>query len=369
MDVKKAAEDILASVNIQINGGRPWDICVKDDRFFSRVIQQGSLGLGESYMDGWWKCERLDEFFTKILTDDVRNKIKKHWPVIVQAILAGLFNQQRPSKAFEIGQKHYDVGNDLYKAMLDKRMVYTCGYWAGAENLDQAQENKLNLVCKKIGLKAGDRVLDIGCGWGSFAKYASENYGVEVVGITVSKEQLELGQENTKGLPVELRLQDYRDITGEFDHVVSLGMFEHVGYKNYRTYMEVVHRVLKDDGMFLLHTIGGLKSGRTTDPWIAKYIFPNSMLPSMKQIASAIEGLFVVEDWHSFGADYDKTLMAWHQNISNAWPKNNRYDERFRRMWSYYLLASAGSFRSRKNQLWQIVMHKHGIKGGYQSIR
>ena len=269
-----------------------------------------------------------------------------------------------------IGEHHYDKGNDLYKAMLDKRLTYTCGYWKKAKTLDQAQEAKLDLVCKKLNLKPGQKILDIGCGWGSFAKYAAEKYKVKVVGITVSKEQIAFAKKLCKGLPIEIRLQDYRDIREKFDHIVSLGMFEHVGVKNYRKYMKVVHRCLKDDGLFLLHTIGRNKSLTTSDPWAEKYIFPNSMLPSIKQIGESIEELFVMEDWHNFGTDYDKTLMAWFTNFRKNWNKiKKNYDERFYRMWKYYLLASAGLFRARKGQLWQIVLSKKGVPKGYNSIR
>jgi cyclopropane-fatty-acyl-phospholipid synthase len=221
-------------------------------------------------------------------------------------------------------------------------------------------------VCKKINLQPGQRVLDIGCGWGSFAQYAAEEYGAEVVGITVSKEQVELGRERCKGLPVEIRLQDYREINEPFDHIISLGMIEHVGSKNYRTYMQTAHRCLKDNGIFLLHTIGSNRSVRTTDPWIEKYIFPNSQLPSIRQLALAAEGLFVMEDWQNFGVHYDKTLMAWYQNFDTGWDElKSTYSERFYRMWTYYLLSCAGSFRARKNQLWQIVFSKQGIPGGF----
>ncbi|MFA6389957.1 MAG: cyclopropane fatty acyl phospholipid synthase, partial [Patescibacteria group bacterium] len=239
-----------------------------------------------------------------------------------------------------------------------------------AKNLDEAQEAKLDLVCKKIGLKSGQRILDIGCGWGSFVKYAAEKYGVSAVGVTVSKEQAELAKKLCAGLPIEILLTDYRNITGEFDHIVSLGMFEHVGYKNYRAYFEVVARHLKDSGLFLLHTIGRNFSAKVTDAWTEKYIFPNSMLPSIKQIGEAIEGLFVMEDWHNFGTDYDKTVIAWLENFNQGWENlKEKYGERFYRMWTYWLYSSQVAFRVRKMQVWQIVLSKKGVPGGYRSIR
>ncbi len=367
---KEALASILAIADIEIGGQDPWDIQVHDDRLYSRVLSEGSLGLGEAYMDGWWDCGSLDELFARILGSKLDSKVKLNLALIKEAVISKLFNTQTKSRAFEVGERHYDIGNDLYEGMLDKRMIYTCGYWDKAKDLDSAQEAKLDLVCRKLGLKSGDRVLDIGCGWGGFLKFAAERYGISGVGVTVSKEQVALAQERCKGLPIEIRLEDYRDINEKFDHIVSLGMFEHVGYKNYRAYMKVAERSLKDGGLFLLHTIGGNLSVHGTDAWIEKYIFPNSMLPSMKQITSSYEGLFVMEDWHNFGADYDKTLMSWFSNFDRAWLKiRSAYSQRFYRMWKYYLLTCAGSFRARKNQLWQIVLSKDGVAGGYKSIR
>jgi len=368
--LKNQVSDLLQKAGITLNGGSSSDIHVHNENLYPRVLSQGSLGLGESYMNSWWDSPALDECITKILSADLGQYIRQNPKFLLQALIAKLTNRQTKSRAFEVGEKHYDVGNDLYERMLDKRMVYTCGYWKNVNNLDEAQEAKLDLVCKKINLQPGQTVLDIGCGWGSFAKFAAEKYGAQVTGVTVSKEQIKLAEERCKGLPVKFLLQDYREITGQFDHVVSLGMFEHVGYKNYRTYMKVVHRVLKDGGLFLLHTIGGRKSVTQTDPWIEKYIFPNSMLPSVKQISTAIEGLFVMEDWHNFGADYDKTLMSWYNNFNSHWNEiKDKYGERFYRMWKFYLLSCAASFRTRRNHLWQVVLSKKGVPRGYPSIR
>ncbi len=368
--MQKNIQKLLTGTGVILNGGNQWDIIVNDERLYKRVLTKGSLGFGESYMDGWWDCEQIDELINKLLKDDIRKRLKSNWPVVVLAMSSILFNRQSGKRAFKIGEEHYDIGNDLYKAMLDKNMVYTCGYWKGVDNLDDAQEAKLDLVCKKIGLKSGDKVLDIGCGWGSFAKFAAQNYGASVVGITVSKEQAELAKVKCKGLPVEIRLQDYREINEKFDHIISLGMFEHVGYKNYRDYFNIAHRCLSDNGLFLLHTIGSKKSRKSTDLWIEKYIFPGGVLPSLAQITRAVEGLFVVEDVHNFGDDYDKTLMAWFTNFDKAWPLlKEQYNDRFYRMWKYYLLSCAGSFRSRQNQLWQIVLSKNGVRGGYTSVR
>lgn len=361
---------LLQEADIEIHGGRRWDIQVHDERFFGRVVRGGSLALGEAYMDGWWDAEALDEFFFRVLRSRIDQHFKTNFATALLAVRNKIRNQQRVSKAFHVGRAHYDIGNDIYQAMLDERMVYTCGYWKDATTLGQAQEAKLDLVCRKIGLEKGMRVLDIGGGWGSFAKFAAQKYGVSVVATTVSKKQKELGEKLCVGLPVEIRLEDYRVTSGTYDRIVSLGMFEHVGYKNYRTFMEAVHQLLADDGAFLLHSIGGDASVTSGDQWMNKYIFPRGMLPSISQIGSSIEHLFVMEDWHNFGADYDKTLMAWFQHFDAAWHTlEHTYGKRLYRMWKYYLLSCAGLFRARRSQLWQIVLSKGGILDGYTSIR
>lgn len=367
--IRDRIQQLLGLADIAVDGSRPWDIRVHDDRLYARVMAQGALGLGESYMDGWWDCEQLDEFFHRVLKADLDRKLKI-WRDAPRVLRAKLLNLQRPTRAFRIGRHHYDIGNDLFQCMLDERMIYSCGYWSEASTLDEAQEAKLDLVCRKLGLQPGMRLLDIGCGWGGTVKFAAERYGVTALGITVSGEQVKHAQQLCNGLDVEIRLQDYRDLTGEFDRVLSLGMFEHVGYKNYDTFMRMVREHLVDDGLLLLHTIAGNRSVTKSNAWTERYIFPNSMLPSARQIGGAIEGKFVLEDWHSFGADYDKTLMAWYGNFEQHWPVlKERYDERFYRMWKYYILSCAGGFRARKTQVWQLVLSPCGIPGGYRAPR
>ncbi len=364
---KKAVQAILDPADIQIDGHRPWDIRIHHPDFYGRVLASGSLALGESYMDGWWDCDALDQFFYKVLNAGLYGKIRYSKPVMLEIVKAKVINLQRKSKAFEVGKWHYDLGNDLFTVMLDKGMNYSCGYWRQAKTLDDAQDAKLDLICRKVGLAPGMTVLDIGCGWGGFARYAAENYQVKVTGITVSGEQVKWAKKYCQGLPVTITLKDYRDLKGRFDRIISIGMFEHVGVKNYRTFMKVVDRCLNPEGLFLLHTIGGNRSVNSCDPWLTRYIFPNGMLPSARQITTAAEGVFVLEDWHSFGSYYDTTLLAWYDNFTNGWQQlSSDYDERFYRMWTYYLLCSAGSFRARDNQLWQIVFSKKGIPGGYQ---
>ena len=364
---KKILQKFLDALDVQIDGKRPWDIQIHNPGFCGRVLSGASLALGESYMEGWWDCEALDQFFERVLEDRLDEKIRINALLFLWVKLtAGIVNAQSRSRASGIGKRHYELGNNLFSIMLDTGFNYSCGYWKRAKTLDDAQEAKLDLICRKMGLKSGMKVLDIGCGWGGFAKYAAEKYDASVCGITVSEEQAAFAARSCEGLDVTIELKDYRELTGKFDRIISIGMFEHVGSRNYRTFMKVVHRCLEADGLHLLHTIGGNISANSTDPWINRYIFPNSVLPSAKQITSAAEGLFVLEDWHSFGQYYDRTLMAWYDNFRKNWTKlKDAYGERFYRMWTYYLLSCAGGFRSRRNQLWQIVFSKKGIKGGF----
>jgi cyclopropane-fatty-acyl-phospholipid synthase len=363
-------DDHFAAADIRLNGSRPWDIQVHDHRFYTRVFAHGSLGLGESYMDGWWGCDAIDEMCFRA----IRAKLTQHVPLNLRTIMAVgaslVFNLQNCRRARVVAERHYDLGNDFFAAMLDPSMQYSCGYFQGTDDLTEAQRLKMDLICRKLGLEPGMRLLDVGCGWGGLAKYAAETYGCRVVGVTISKEQQAFAQDFCRALPVEIRLQDYRDLNEPFDRVVSVGMMEHVGRKNYHQYMQVVHRCLGEGGLFLCHTIGDTVSQISPDPWIARYIFPNSLLPSLSQVARAAEGLFVLEDVHNFGAYYDRTLMAWERNFQQAWPQfKDRYGERFQRMWRYYLLGCAAAFRARNIELFQCVCSVGGVPGGYAAPR
>ncbi len=354
----QTVQTLLDQAGITLNGPDPWDIHVRDESIYRRLLIGGSLALGESYMDGKWEVKALDEMIYRLLRSPLANE-RAFVPRCLSRLRSKLFNLQKQSRAFQVGEGHYDLGNDIYETMLDRRMTYTCGYWRHADNLNQAQEDKLELVCRKLKLTSDMRVLDIGCGWGSFAGYAAEKYGCEVVGVTVSKEQVQLVKKRLTGLPVSVRLQDYRDVHESFDAIVSLGMFEHVGHKNYRIFMDILLRCLKPDGVALLHTIGKNDSVLGVDPWIARYIFPNGEIPSLQQISAALEPDLVVEDLHNFGPDYDRTLMNWYHNFDSGWDSlKDRYSERFYRMWTYYLRVCAGAFRARNLQLWQFVLSR-----------
>jgi cyclopropane-fatty-acyl-phospholipid synthase len=361
---------LLQKADVEIGGQRPWDMHIHDPETARRVLAHGSLGFGESYVDGWWDCAALDVLVDRLLRAHLQEEVSNPEALLL-AIEARLFNRQSLARAWTVARQHYDLGNDLFGAMLDPRMVYSCGYWADATELAAAQEAKLDLICRKLGLQPGMKLLDIGCGWGGLVRFAAERYGVECTGLTNSREQAERAEQKAGALPVHILLGDWRcletDIDTRFDRIASVGMFEHVGHANYQRFFETARSLLQPEGLFLLHTIGKNKRGRSIDPWIEKNIFPNGELPALAEIADACEGQFVIEDVHNFGPDYDRTLMAWHRRFEDAWPTfAERYGDRFHRMWRYYLLSCAGSFRARHNQLWQLVLSPDGVAGGYR---
>jgi len=362
---------LLAQADIRLDGDRPWDIRVINPGFSRRVLSGGSLALGESYMDGWWSCDALDQLGCKLIRGRLSQQVIP-WSAKAQIVKSRLLNLQTRLRARLVAEKHYELTPALFMSFLDPYNQYTCGYFEGTGDLNQAQENKLDLICRKLMLSPQDKVLDIGCGWGGFARFATERYGCHVTGITLSGRQAEYARQFCRGLPVTVVKSDYRDFDGTgFDKVLVCGMIEHVGYRNYRSLMQVVHDSLTDGGMLLLHTIGRHTSGTASDPWLTRYIFPNSMVPSARQLTTAAEGLFALNDWHSFGAHYDPTLMAWRRNFVNNWESiRHEYDDRFYRMWIYYLSMCAGAFRCNRKQLWQIVLAKRrGAVIGYQSVR
>jgi cyclopropane-fatty-acyl-phospholipid synthase len=368
MTAREFVIDLLSRADVSLGGNSPGDIRVHNEDFYDRVIAEGSLGLGESYMDGWWDCDRLDVFFAKTMRARLDEVVKSRDQFVLY-LRSMLLNMQSRRRSQRVAQKHYNLGNAFYADMLDPGMHYTCAYWENAETLEEAQDAKCELICRKLMLKPGETILELGCGWGGFAEYAARHYGCRVTAYNIAEEQVRYARERCKDLDVEFVLDDYRSAKGRYDKVVSIGLFEHVGPKNYRTAMELAARCLKDNGLFLVHTIGRNKTYIATDPWIEKYIFPGGCLPSIQKLAESAENLFVVEHFHSFGQYYDNTLMAWYENFCKNWHKHEQqYGDRFFRMWSYYLLSCAGAFRARRNQLWQWVFSKHGVSGGYNAL-
>jgi cyclopropane-fatty-acyl-phospholipid synthase len=357
--------NLLAFADIRINGARPWDIQVRDRRFFNRVLASGTLGFGECYMDGWWDCDALDEMCCRAIRAGLEKRFKFRLPNIWALLTSLLANQQTLRRSRKVGRVHYNLSNDFFEAMLDPNMQYSCALFAEGDDLASAQQRKLDWICDRLRLRPGLRLLDIGCGWGGLARYAAHHYECEVVGITISQEQFRYAQRWCRGFNVEIQLRDYREVSGQFDRVVSVGMIEHVGYKNYRTYMRAAARSLGEDGLFLCQGICGNVSCAHADPWIERYIFPNSMLPSLARLTRAAEGAFIIQDVKNIGPNYDPTLLAWEENFRRAWPRfADRYGERFRRMWRFYLLSCAGAFRARSLQVFSILFSKQATAIG-----
>lgn len=361
---------LLSNAGITLNGASEIDIQIKHPQTCARILSRGSIGLGESYVDGWWDCTRVDELICRILRLQL-NKHAKSPASLLLKLKSTFINPQSIRRAWQVAEQHYNLDNELFYQMLDPSMAYSCAYWHQAEDLEQAQHNKLELICQKLQMQPGMRMLDIGCGWGSLMIHASLHHQVQCVGLTVSREQVQWAREKAMSQNLEFVLTDYRlfnvDGRQKFDRIASVGMFEHVGRKNYNEFFRMARRSITDDGLFLLHTIGKNIAGDGPDPWIERYVFPNGVTPSASEISAACEKYFVVEDVHNFGADYDRTLMAWLERFDAAWPQlQKRYTERFRRMWRYYLMACAGSFRARRNQLWQWVLSPRGVMGGYR---
>jgi len=376
VSAKRKVASLLRTADIEIGGRRPRDIRVHDDRLYKRVLAEGTLGAGEAYMDGWWDVERLDEFFTRFLTARIDREIRTT-SMLFQVLLSKLGNLQSRRRSRRVAEQHYDLPTRLYEAMLGPTMQYTCAYYGregSAATLDEAQRAKLALIARKLHLEPGMRVLELGGGFGELSRYLAAEHHCEVVSYNISARQVEFAQRLCEGLPVEIRQHDYRAAENDVEHydrVVSVGLMEHVGPKNYRGFCELAKARLKPGGLALVHTIGGNVSRASADPWITKYIFPGGVIPAEAQLTRAKEGLFVLEDWHNFGPDYDRTLMAWEANFIAAWPElqdREGLDERFYRMWRYYLNSCAGAFRARGLNLWQLVL-SHGDVSRYVPVR
>jgi cyclopropane-fatty-acyl-phospholipid synthase len=356
--------DWLADAGITLNGSRPWDPQIIRARALLRCAH-GTLEAGRAYADCDWECTALDEFAARLVRTRRPSEVFPRWRRLLR--LANHIGNPQGRRRARDAVRHYEGRFELFEAMLGPTLTYSCGYWEKARTLDDAQTAKHDLVCRKLGIEPGMRILDVGCGWGALAEHAARHYGAVVTGVTLADEQAAIARTRNSGLPVTILARDYREVEGRFDRVVSLGMFEHVGPRNYRTFFRKLSGWLAPGGLALLHSIGGLTSTTTTDPWLNEFIFPGSVLPSEAQIARASEGLFVLEDWHNFGAYYDRTLSAWNENVSRAWTGElSDYPETFQRTWRYYLLTCAGLFRARVAQLWQLVLSPQGVPGGYR---
>jgi len=362
---------LLASADIHLNGNRAWDIHINHPHLLTRLLKQGGVALGDSYMDGWWECQAIDQMLERAMRARLHEKLQtpRAWWESLRGRMRHS-DSEGPSRI--VGRMHYQVGNPVYQAMFDTHMTHSCAYWVeGAQTLEEAQLAKLEMICRKLQLKPGMRILDIGCGWGSFMRYAAEHYGVTVIGLTTSEGQLKLGQELAGSLPVQFEMTDYLqfnpDSKSRFDRIVSIGLFDQLGAHNFSAFFQTAKRSLKDDGWMLLQTQGKTQRSGLLDAWDDKHIHPTGYIPRLDEVTQASEAHFVVEDVHNFGADHDRTLQQWHQRFEMAWPQLRlSHDERFYRMWRFHLLSSAASFRTRHKQMWQLVLSPKGLHKVYR---
>lgn len=356
------------------------DSCLKKS-FFRKVYANPSLGLAESYfLDHAWVCDDLVGLIDRIMKADLLSKLSLVMKLrlvlksLPQFFKTWVFNKVR-SKPYEIGQQHYDKGNSLYKEMLGSDdMTYSCGLWDDADDLKQAHLNNFDRACQNMKLKPGMKVLDVGCGNGSFLKYAAEKYGIEGVGITVSEEQAKFAREFCEDLSIKIMVRDYRELGeeffGYFDAIASFGMFEHVGPRNHQTYFKMISKYLKPGARFFFHTIANFKKAIFLDPFIFKWIFPSSYVPTIKQVLNAAKEYFIhIETYDVKAENYAKTLAVWYKRFKDGWESKLRhlyYDkvmqgDSFYKMWCYYLASCQALFKVNGKYVLQVVFEKNKL--------
>lgn len=333
-----------------------------NSKLLKKLALSPSLTFGEGYMDGDIEIEGS---IMDILQGFYLSSKALHAHPHLRHLTGFLKNRQErinKKEAIANAQHHYDIGNDFYKLWLDKTLAYTCAYFTHQDDsLEQAQRQKFELICRKIRLQEGHSLMDIGCGWGGFIFHAVEKYNVTATGVVAAKEQGEYIRREAKRRGIEDKvnviIDDWRQATGTYDRVVSIGVMEHVGEAQYPEYFGMYKKLLKEDGIAFLHTIGRMES-QTDDPWIRKYIFPGGHLPTLASLSDhAAQQRFVITDVENLWQHYAKTLAFWKENFEEHVPEiTEMFDERFIRMWRLYLLGSEAGFRWGGIHLWQIVL-------------
>jgi len=344
---------------------------INNPEFYDRVISQGSLGLGESYMEGWWDAKDNDiaSCIGPMLCNELYNTIRVSPSLLLSAVATRILANGSRSRSKANIQQHYDVGNDFYELFLDTNMAYTCGYQKDKnDTIEQMQDQKHERVARKLGLKPGEHIVDLGCGFGGMLRYGAKHFGISGVGVTLSEGQHEWGNNKIKeeGLQdnIHIDLKDYRDMTGSFDHVVSIGLAEHTWQRGYETFIGKVSDLLKDGGVGLVHTIGSTAAPHeTTDAWINRYIFPDGRLPRLEELIEEMRraGL-TVGHVENLKLHYAETLRHWkekfNRNRTAIKAIGPEYNEEFLRMWDYYLQVCEAAFRYGELQLYQILFCK-----------
>ncbi|WP_226779488.1 SAM-dependent methyltransferase [Oceaniglobus trochenteri] len=338
------------------DGSPPLRVTLTDPTLVQRIVMTPDLGVGEGYMDGTLQIENDDlRRFLSLVIANSWNGSRSAWRNPLRHARRALrrIQQYAPApKAQANVAHHYDLSGELYDLFLDADKQYSCAYFRTPDvSLEQAQADKKAHIAAKLLLEPGMRVLDIGCGWGGMALTLARDFGAQVVGVTLSREQHAIGRQRVEeaGLSeqVSIRLQDYREVRGSFDRIVSVGMFEHVGAPQYETYFRTVHDLLAPDGVALIHTIGRLGPPGITSPWVNKYIFPGGYVPALSEMSAAIEHQnLTITDVEVWRMHYAETLRHWEERFTaNIDRARELYDDRFCRMWRFYLIASEMTFR------------------------
>ena len=357
--------ELLAGAAVRINGDAPWDIQVYDEKVYRLILTQGSLGLGRAYMEGLWDSDQLDETFHRLLAADIDTKMVG-WArvrLLGEVLRQRLFNLQSPQRAFQVAEQHYDIGNDVFESMLDSRMIYSCAYWEHASSLEQAQQHKLDMICRKLQLQPGERLLEIGCGWGGLAGHLADR-GAEVDAISLSDAQLAWARRHHMG-PRFLK-QDYRDTAGSYDGIVSVEMVEALGREYWPTFMDCVARNLKPGGRAAIQFISIrddlFDAYAASADFIQAYIFPGGLLIRTSEFRRLAEARGLAwQDQVDFGPDYAETLKTWRVNFNNAVVEGclpPGFDARFVELWRFYLLYCEGGFRGGGIDVHQVTLVK-----------
>lgn len=348
---------LLREANIEPNGASPWDPQIKDERFYRTVLLRGSVGLGDAYLNGWWECADISGFILRIIKSGIHLRVPRV-DIFLRRLRFGLIDAQNRIRSKRVAELHYDEDPYIFEVMLGSTNSYTCARWKGVITLDAAQQQKMDLLCKKAGLSSGMTVLDIGSGWGGFLAYAAERYQVRGIGLTISKTQLDYARKRYGNLPVEFRLQDYRDFVGGVDAVVSICVIEHVGSDHYREYFQKVRETLtREDGFFAMQCILACDTQARMDPWTEKHIFPNGILPTLERIENAVEGILHIVDREFFRDDYVRTFSAWYENlVRNKNAIIARCGVRYFRKYEYYLCLYIAGFGSGRIDVGQFVL-------------
>ncbi len=353
-------ERALRRADVRIDGDRPHDIRVLDPRFYGDVLRRGSLGFGECYVRRWWDADDVEELAFRLIRSGVYS-LSSAVPGLPRDLRDMFANQQTRRLATRVADEHYSMGNDVFFAFLGGVRNYSCGIFDGDADLDAAQTRKLAKISSLLDLRPGERLLDVGGGWGELSRHAAAAHGCEVTHVNLSDEQIRHASALCTDLSVRVEKRDWRDVEGRFDKIAVIAMLTHVGPKNYRRFMQRMHDRLEPGGLMLIETVGTRHAAVRCEAWLDKYIFPGGVVPTRRQILGAADGLFDETRFESSGEHYVQTLRCWQENFERNWTDlSSRYDEERRRIFNYFFQSIGGAFRAGYVDHWHILLRRTG---------